>query len=336
MKPKAIFASSREAIGNAYSESTKEKLSAYLEFLPGFYTPEVFRDGGAHPELRDVEYIFSTWGMTELTQEEIAALLPDLKAVFYAAGTVQAFARPFLARGVRIFSAWGANAVPVAEVTVAEIVLANKGFFRTMHRGGSPKWTEHNAARPHPGNFDTDVGIIGAGMIGSMVIEKLRDYRLNVKVFDPFLSDERAAALGAEKLDDLAELFARCHVISNHLANNPQTVGMIDRRCFERMGDNAVFINTGRGQQVVEADMIAALKEKPGRTAILDVTWPEPPAAGSELYTMSNVILTPHNAGSIGSEVARMGEYMLAEFEAYLSGTPTKYGVTEKMLATMA
>lgn len=82
--------------------------------------------------------------------------------------------------------------------------------------------------------------------------------------------------------------------------------------------------------------MIAALKEKPGRTAILDVTWPEPPLPGSELYTLENVILTPHNAGSIGNEVARMGEYMRDEFEAYFSGAPTKYEVTEKMLETMA
>ncbi len=336
MKPKAIFAAAEKAIADAYGENTKALLFDALDFLPTYYTADALLDGGAHPELGEVEYIFSTWGMPAPDEAQVASLFPKLKAIFYAAGTVQAFARPFLARGIKIFSAWGANAVPVAEVTVAEIVLANKGFFRTMHRGGSPKWSEHNAARPHPGNFDTNVGIIGAGMIGSMVIEKLRDYRLNVKVFDPFLSEERAAALGAEKLEDLPELFAQCHVISNHLANNPQTVGMIDRLCFERMEDNAVFINTGRGQQVVEADMIAALKEKPGRTAILDVTWPEPPAPGSELYTMNNVILTPHNAGSIGREVARMGEYMCAEFEAYFSGGPTKYEVTEEMLKTMA
>ena len=336
MKPKAIFMGSAKAIADAYSDETKEKLSRALAFLPDHYTEDLLRDGAPHPELKGVAYAFSTWGVTALTEAELRTLLPDLKALFYAAGTVQAFARPFLRRGVKIFSAWGANAVPVAEVTVAEIVLANKGFWRTMHRGGCPVWTEHDCARPHPGNFGTAVGVIGAGMIGSMVIERLRDYRLRVMVFDPFLSEARAAELGAQKVTDLPTLFAGCHVITNHLANNAQTVGMIDRRCFDRMGDNAVFINTGRGQQVVEADLIAALKEKPDRTAVLDVTWPEPPVEGSELYTLPNVILTPHNAGSIGNEVARMGEYMAAEFEAFAAGSPTKYMVTEKMLETMA
>ena len=336
MKPKAIFMGAEEAIANAYSEETKALLAAELELLPVYYTEDALRDGKPHPELREVAYAFSTWGITALTEGEIASLLPSLKAVFYAAGTVQAFARPFMKRGVAIFSAWGANGVPVAEVTTAEIILANKGYFQTMHKGGSPDWPEHDRAKPHPGNYNTNVGIIGAGMIGSMVIEKLRQYQLNVKVFDPFLSAERAAALGAEKVDDLPELFAVCHVISNHLANNPQTVNMIDKRCFDRMEDNAVFINTGRGQQVVEADMIAALKEKPGRAAVLDVSWPEPPVPGSELYTMDNVILTPHTAGSIGNEIARMGAYMYREFHAFAAGQPTKYRVTEDMLATMA
>ena len=336
MKPKAIFMGTQEAIANAYSDETKALLAAELDLLPVYYTEDVLRDGQPHPELAEVVYAFSTWGITVLTEEELAALLPELRAVFYAAGTVQAFARPFLARDVAVFSAWGANGVPVAEVTVAEIILANKGFYQTMHRGGSPGWPEHDRARPHPGNYGTNVGIIGAGMIGSMVIERLRQYKLNVKVFDPFLSEERAAALGAQKVECLPELFASCHVISNHLANNPQTVNMIDKRCFDRMEDNAVFINTGRGQQVVEADLIAALKEKPGRAAVLDVSWPEPPVPGSELYTMDNVILTPHTAGSIGNEVARMGEYMYREYKAFAAGQPTKYRVTEAMLATMA
>ena len=336
MKPKAIFMGAKAPIENAYSAETRAMLTNELDFLPAYYTGELLRDGGPHPELKDAEYAFSTWGVPALSAEEIARLLPNLKALFYAAGSVQAFARPFLAREVRVFSAWGANAVPVAEVTVALIVLANKGIFQTMHRGGAPAWTEHDRGSPHPGNFGTKVGVIGAGMIGSMVIEKLRDTDLEVLVFDPFLPEERARAMGARKVDSLPELFRSCHVISNHLANNAQTVNMIDKRCFDEMEDNGVFINTGRGQQVAEADLIAALREKPARTAVLDVTWPEPPAPGSELYTMENVILTPHAAGSLGNEVARMGDYMRDEFLLIYSGRPARYEVTREMLDTMA
>ena len=105
---------------------------------------------------------------------------------------------------------------------------------------------------------------------------------------------------------------------------------------FSRMGRNATFINTGRGAQVVEDDLIRALREEPGRTTLLDVTWPEPPKADSPLWTMPNVILTPHIAGSMNNEIARMGSYMAEEYAALREGRPCRYEVTEKMLETMA
>ncbi|MBQ8344877.1 MAG: hydroxyacid dehydrogenase, partial [Clostridia bacterium] len=251
-------------------------------------------------------------------------------------GTVQSFARPFLNCGVKVFSAWGANAVPVAEMTVAQMILANKGYFltnRLYHEKG--KRVAKDAFMGCRGNYGETVGIIGAGMIGKLVIQMLKQYNLKVIVFDPFLSDERAEELGVEKCG-LAELFERAFTVSNHLANNEQTKGMLTYELFSRMRKNAVFINTGRGAQVVEEDLVRVLRERPDLTALLDVTYPEPPVEGHPFYTLPNCLLTPHIAGSAGDEVERMGEYMLAECQAYLHGEPCRYEVTEAMLATMA
>ena len=135
---------------------------------------------------------------------------------------------------------------------------------------------------------------------------------------------------------DLPTLFEGALVVSNHLADNAQTKGMLDYPLFAAMREGATFINTGRGAQVVQADLARALRERPDLTALLDVTDPEPPEAGHPFYTLPNCLLTPHIAGSTGDEVARMGEYMLAECRAYLSGEPTRFEVTEKMLETMA
>ncbi len=282
---------------------------------------------------RDTAYIFSTWGMPAMTEDEIKAYLPNLKAVFYGAGSVQYFARPFLNCGVKVFSAWAANGVPVAEYTVAQIVLANKGFFKTM------RYTDNAAARAvfggYPGNYDVKVGVIGAGVIGKLVIQKLKDYQLEALVFDPFLPEETAQKLGVKKVS-LETIFFECQVVSNHLANNAQTQGMLNGALFEKMLPYATFINTGRGAQVVEADLIRVLKERPDLTAILDVTYPEPPVQDSELYTLPNCILTPHIAGSAGNEVRRMGEYMKAEYQSLLQNKPCKYEVTLEMLKTMA
>lgn len=287
-------------------------------------------------QFKDVEFIFSTWGMPEFSEEEIKAYLPSLKAVFYGAGTVQYFARPFLHCGVKVFSAWAANAVPVAEYTVAQIILANKGFYassrlaKTGDRGAA-----HLCFSAYPGNYDAKVGIIGVGMIGKMVVQRLKAYALDVLVVDPFLSEDEANALGVKKTD-LETVFSQCHVISNHMANNEQTKGMLNGALFEKMLPNATFLNTGRGAQVVEADLIRVLSARPDLTAVLDVTVPEPPEPGSPFYTLPNCVLTPHIAGSSGNEVRRMGEYMKAEYENFVANKPCKYEVTLEMLKTMA
>ena len=71
-------------------------------------------------------------------------------------------------------------------------------------------------------------------------------------------------------------------------------------------------------------------------TAILDVTYPEPPGKGHPFYSLNNCILTPHIAGSYGDEVKRMGDYMLNEYIKYTDGASSEYEVTLTMLETMA
>lgn len=332
---KAIFlCESTEMIFRVYDEQTLLRLHELTGIEKKAYTKaDILGDPSS---FEDVEFLFSTWGMPEFTEDEIKRDLPSLKCVFYGAGTVQKFARPFLNCGVKIFSAWAANAVPVAEMTVAQIILANKGFFLTNRLYHTKGYTAaRSTSKEQKGNYSETVGIIGAGMIGRLVIEMLKNYHLNVLVFDPFLPNERADELGVKKCD-LETLFANAMTVSNHLANNEQTKGMLNYNLFSRMRENAVFINTGRGAQVVEDDLVRILEERPDLTALLDVTDPEPVEEGHPFYTLSNCLLTPHIAGSLGDEVARMGLYMLRECESYLSGNLNQYEVTEKMLETMA
>ena len=148
-------------------------------------------------------------------------------------------------------------------------------------------------------------------------------------------TDKKVESLGV-KLVSLEELFETCQTTSNHVANLPETVGMFNKSLFDRMKDNATFINTGRGAQVVEEDLIEALKEKPMRTAVLDVTYPEPPLEDNDLYELPNAILTPHIAGSYGEERQRIGDYVTEVAERYLAGQEFKYSVTLKMLETMS
>ncbi|MDR0450981.1 MAG: hydroxyacid dehydrogenase [Treponema sp.] len=334
---KALFMGLRidTLLNRVYSRQALDRIAGNAELLAPLADPAGLEE--RRGELGEVSFIFSTWGMPALDEEQIAAFFPELKALFYAAGSVQNFALPFLSRGVRVFSAAEANAVPVIEYTAAQILLANKGFFgasRLYSAGRHAEAKEHS--RAFPGNFDTPVGIIGAGKIGRGLIARLKDYRLKIELFDPFMDAAAAASLGARKRESLEELFSSCFTISNHLADKPETRGMLRYEHFSLMDDHGVFINTGRGRQLVEADLARAFSEKPGRTALLDVSYPEPVEKGHPFLSMDNIILSPHIAGSGGRELIRMGDYMAEEFERFLDGAPLRYEVDIPMLATLA
>ncbi|MFI3229443.1 MAG: hydroxyacid dehydrogenase, partial [Bacillota bacterium] len=285
--------------------------------------------------LSDCEIAFATWGMTHYTVEEIKQHFPSLKILFYSAGTVQTFASEFLECGIRVCSANYANAIPVAEYTFAQIALATKGFFRSAKNYKLNPLYALKYAYSCDGNFATKVGLVGLGVIGSLVAEKLKGLDVEVLACDPFVSAERAAALGV-KLVSKEELFATCDVISNHLANKKELNNVYNFKLFHSMKKYATFINTGRGAQVNECGLALSLLLRPSTTAVLDVIKAEFFPYVSPLFYMRNAILTPHVAGSIGKETMRMAHFMMDELQRYVAGEELKYEVKAEMLAKMA
>uniref|UniRef100_UPI0024090AAC NAD(P)-dependent oxidoreductase n=1 Tax=Atopococcus tabaci TaxID=269774 RepID=UPI0024090AAC len=102
------------------------------------------------------------------------------------------------------------------------------------------------------------------------------------------------------------------------------------------MKTNAIFINTARGAIVREEELIEVMKKRSDLTAILDVTHPEPPAEDSPLFDLDNVVVTPHIAGSAGSETERLGAFMLEEAKRYVNGKPLEYRIAKESYARMA
>jgi phosphoglycerate dehydrogenase-like enzyme len=264
--------------------------------------------------------------------EAFLSAAPRLKAVFYGAGSIRYFMTDAAwDRHILVTSAYAANAIPTAEFALAQILYALKRgwtFVRAIQREG-----RYPAKTPVPGAYGSKVGLISLGMIGSYVAELLQAF--DVKVWAYTSSEEKAARLGARRCS-LDKIFAQCDVVSLHTPWIPETVGMITGAHLASMKPNATFINTARGAVVREDEMIEVLQQRPDLYAVLDVTHPEPPKPGSLLYTLPNVVLTPHIAGSLDNECRRMGRYAVQELEHYLKGEPQDWAISREAAAKLA
>lgn len=281
---------------------------------------------------READVLLGTWRMPKL-DEELLDALPELKAVFYAAGTV----KPFMTdaawnRGVVVCSAWQANSLPVAEYSLATILLSLKRVWHYSRMMRSANVSP--GALFIPGAYKSKVGLVSLGAVGRATAKMLAPFDLSVRAYDPYFPTAEAEELGIQ-LVSLEELFSSCDVVSLHPPLIPETERMVSGRLIASMKEGATLINTSRGGVVAEEELIKVLSQRPDLCAILDVTDPEPPALDSPLRLLPNVVLTPHLAGSRQAECARMGRWMTQELQRFASGEPLRFALTRQMVERM-
>lgn len=293
----------------------------------------------ANPRVRELlktaEVIVTGTGTARLAEEDLRAA-PCAKAIIHAAGTL----RPIVGEyaydlGLVLSSLAPVNAIPVAEYTLAMILLELKGvnaIAATYQR--ARRAVDVDALLAGHGVYHRTVGIVGASRIGRLVIELLGNFDVEILLSDPLIEQSAAQQLGAH-LIDLPTLVASADVISLHAPLLPETRHMIDAALLATIRDGAVLINTGRGGLVDHAALLTELRTGRFR-AVLDVTDPEPPPATSSLWDLENVVLTPHVAGSRGLELQRIGEEVIAEVERFVHGEPLRYAVTRRRYAASA
>lgn len=283
--------------------------------------------------LAEVRFIFSGWSAPRM-DEDFLRHVPQLRAIFYAGGSVRYFMTDAVwDRGIRLTTAQAVNAIPVAEYASSALLLGLKGVWR--HAAAVRALRTFPGERPLAGAYHSRVGLISYGTIARLVRERLLASEVEVLVHDPLLSP--ADALEARvRLVGLDELFAACDAVSIHTPHHPETTSLIRGRHLARMKEGAFFLNTARGEIVAEEEMVAVLQRRPDLHAMLDVTAPEPPRADSLLYSLPNVMLTPHLAGSVGPECARLGHAMVDEFERYVAGRPLRWEIDRQRAATLA
>jgi phosphoglycerate dehydrogenase-like enzyme len=288
----------------------------------------------AHPaQLAEVEVLFTGWGAPRMDERFLAAA-PHLRAVFYAGGSVRPFVtEAFWTREVLLCNAGVQNAIPTAEFATAAIQLSLKHTWRYLRRVRAQR--AFPELEEMPGGYGSIVGLVSFGAVGREVARRLRGTDLRVVTWDPLVSATDAATAGVE-LVPLPELFAQSDVVSLHAPLLPQTRGFVGAQLLRSMKRGATLVNTARGGLIVEMDLIDTLRGRPDLTAFLDVTDPEPPAADSALYTLENVFVTPHLAGSRFHECRRLGHAMLDEFQRWRRGEPLQLQLHPHRAANLA
>ncbi len=333
MSEKVAILISHELRSSIFDEADWQALvSAAQPVLPpsaGRVTPEMARE-----MLRGARACITGWGSPCL-DADVLAEAGALGLMAHSAGSVKAFVSDELwNRGIRVTSAAPVLAIDVAWTTVALMVLARKNVFllRDHIREGGwkdlPDW-------PSGELYGAVIGLVGASNVGRHVLRLLQGSGARLLLYDPYVSEEEAARLGAGKRDSLDDLIRESDIVSLHAPKLPETRHMLNRANLQLMKDHSILINTARGALIDEEALIELLRTRPV-FACLDVTDPEPPAADSPLRTMPNVLLTPHIAGCVGSGLKRLGAAAAEEVRRFLSGEPLLNEVTREMLPRLA
>lgn len=325
MRPKLAFAYDPVYTERVFAPEQLSRLAGRCELLS--LDPMLRLDTpGARALLAETEILVTAWGAPQIDAATLAAA-PNLKLIAHAAGSVKYFIAPEVVAAVTVTTASAANAVPVAEFTLAAILFANKRVleFRDIYRSERAHLRKHPLMASNIGNYRKIIGIIGASRIGLKTIELLAPFDFDVLLCAERTTPEQAAALGAE-LVELDELMARSDVVSLHEPALPSTRGLIDARRLGLMRDGTTFINTARGSIVDQTALQRELVS--GRIyAVIDVTEPEVLEATSPLYDLPNLLLTPHIAGAAGVERERLGTMIVDEIIRYTAGEPLLHAI---------
>lgn len=290
----------------------------------------------ADPAAADVSVIITGWGAPRIDVSALRAL-PNLRLIAHAAGTLRYIVDPALFdAGIRATNSATANAVPVAEFTLSWILRWNKRlpqFEAAYKRSPSCHATRGEAPYEQIGNLGKTVGVIGASKVGRKLMQLLQSFDLDIHLYDPLLPAAAFTELGAKPVD-LNDVMA-ADVVSINAPMLPETRHMIGAPQLAAMRDDALLINTARGG-VVDHDALLAELQSGRISAVLDVTEPEPLPEDSPFLALDNCWLTPHVAGSLGTEIYRMTDSMLSEVGLFLSEGRLRFEVGPDNWATAA
>lgn len=217
--------------------------------------------------------------------------------------------------GVRLTSASGMHTHSLAESIFGMLLARTRGILQSVEASEASHWAQEEIEPIVL--FDKSVTIIGAGKIGTEVAHMAKAFGMQTTG----VNRSGGQIDGFDKVytnDNLAEAVAEADVVINILPLTPETTGLFNLSLFKQFKPGAMFVNVGRGESVVTADLLTALDQELLSFAALDVFEEEPLPAESPVYTHSKILVTPHIAGFMDDYLGTLRPIIEENLQAFI------------------
>ena len=272
-----------------------------------------------HPKLKDANAV--TLGGTAFRQAELDAA-PGLMVVARLGVGFDAVEVPALnKRKIPLMTTGIANSVSVAEHAMYMLLASArlvKKYDRFVREGG---WGERLADLPADLSGKS-ILVVGMGRIGSRTVKRCVAFEMDVSVLDPNISEAEIKKAGATKVTDLKATLPKMDFVSVHCPKAPETIDMFNTETLALMKPDAFLVNTARGGIINEDALYKALSTGKLRGAGLDVLDKEPPDPTNKLFSLENVIFSPHMAGVTKEASDRMAVTAIENILSVFDGHP--------------
>lgn len=214
---------------------------------------------------------------------------------------------------IQVANAKGVYSIPIAEWTVLKILELYKDSSSFIHNQHNKVWKKRRDLLELNGQT---VCIVGSGSIGTEIAKRLQAFEVYTIGVD-VNSTPKTYFNEMYLIEDLKDCISKCDIVILTVPATEGTRGMINKEILSDMKDEAVIVNVSRGEIIKEEDLIEALRNKTISGAILDVFQNEPLNEESHLWTLPNVIVTPHNSFVSSKNKDRLYELILSNLRAY-------------------
>ena len=253
---------------------------------------------------------------------------PDLKIIAkHGVGVDNIDVAAATAGRVIVTSTPGANSLAVAEHAVAMMLTLAKKLSDSDRMVREGRFGDKFGLATLEVSGKT-IGLLGCGRIGSLVTSICRNgFGMRVLAYDPYLSDEALAGMGAVRAATLEQLARESDVVSVHAPLTPETRHVVNAEFLTQMRSTAFLINCARGELVDSRALADALADGTIAAAGIDVFEQEPPADDDPLLRQPNAIFSPHVANASAESLVRMAVTAAEEILAVLDGNQPRYAL---------